>query len=396
MKFSGICLSLALFVCGLITLAPRTLFAFAGDSADASLTLKYAGYVSDASELKTQLVGVTFAIYKEKEGGTSLWMETQNVHLDATGHFTILLGQETMGGLPAGLLPPGEARWLGIQVERRAEQDRTLLPATQAYIYWTNSKNGSVGRAKIDGTGANESFIHSTTGGAVGGAGMTMNKQYLYWTSANGGTATTILRAKIDGTNVNKNFITGAHNPCGMTVDSSSLYWGGDVGTAIGRANLDGSHVNRNFITTGTGVCGVVVTKFHIYWANYQTNWIGVANLDGSHANPNFIPTSGASSLAIEGQYIYWPNNGTAIGRAKLNGTDVNQKLITGLNGEVAFIAVDSAYIYWADWGNRDTGTTIGRAKLDGTGVNQKFIKGTLGGFGLAVTGGSPFMAGTN
>ena len=71
----------------------------------------------------------------------------------------------------------------------------------------------------------------------------------------------------------------------------------------------------------------------------------------------NFIPTSGAAGLAIEGSYIYWANasNGS-IGRAKIGGTDVNQSFITGLNGEVAFLAVDSADIYWVDWGNRGTG----------------------------------------
>jgi hypothetical protein len=81
--------------------------------------------------------------------------------------------------------------------------------------------------------------------------------------------------------------------------------------------------------------------------------------------------------------------NGTAIGRANLNGSNVNPNFITGLNGEIAFLAVDSNTIFWADWAN-GSGTTIGRAKLDGTGVNQHLIEGTVGGFGIAVTGGDP------
>jgi hypothetical protein len=263
---------------------------------------------------------------------------------------------------------------------------------TGQYIYWTNDRNGSVGRADINGSGVNETFIHSTTKGKVGGAGMTVNKQFIYWTSANGGTATTILRAKLDGSSVDKTFITGAHNPCGTTVDSKHIYWGGDVGTAIGRANLNGSGVNQNFITTGTGVCGVVVTSTHIYWANYQTNWIGRANLDGTHVNLDFIPTTASASVAISGKYIYFAtgSGGTAIGRANIDGSNLRPKFITGLNGEVAFLAVDGAHIYWADWGNRGTGTTLGRANLDGSGVNQSFVKGTVGPFGIAITGGSP------
>ena len=70
--------------------------------------------------------------------------------------------------------------------------------------------------------------------------------------------------------------------------------------------------------------------------------------------------------------------------------TEVNPNFITGLNGEIAFLAVSAKGIFWADWGSRGSGTTIGHANLDGTGVNQSFITGTDGGFGIAVTKGNP------
>jgi hypothetical protein len=106
--------------------------------------------------------------------------------------------------------------------------------------------------------------------------------------------------------------------------------------------------------------------------------------------NLDFISGCG-SGIAIKGSFIYFTtSSGTGIGRANLNGTGVNLNFITGLNGEIAFLAADSSNIFWADWGNRGTGTTIGRANLNGTGVKQSFIKGTKGGFGIAVTGGNP------
>src|SRR5215469_15272230 len=177
--------------------------------------------------------------------------------------------------------------------------------ATPAYVYWTNTDNGTVGRATITGTGVNQTFIPSITGGAVGGAGMTVNGSYIYWTGANGGTATTIARANLNGTNVIRNFITGAHNPCGVAVSSSYIYWAGDVGTSIGRANLNGTNVDQNFITTGNGVCGVAVTSSYIYWANYRTAEIGRASINGTGVNLDFIRGSGAG-IAIEGNYIYF------------------------------------------------------------------------------------------
>ena len=261
-----------------------------------------------------------------------------------------------------------------------------IAHAKAGFVYWTNTVNGSVGRATTKGTRANEKFITLNT---TGGAGLTVDDNYIYWTSANGGSATTIARANLDGSGVNQNFITGAHNPCGVTVNSNFIYWAGDVGTSIGRANIDGSGVNQNFIPTGGGVCGVAITKKYIYWANYQTGQIGRAKLNGKDVNTNFISGCG-SGIAIQGDFIYFTlSSGSGIGRANLDGTGVDLNFMTGLNGLIAFLAVDKNNIYWADWAG-GSGTTIGRANLDGTGVNQTFISGTVGGFGIAVTGGSP------
>ena len=285
----------------------------------------------------------------------------------------------------------------GAMAQESQSPDSSGQPAATApaaYIYWTNYQSSSVGRATKTATDLDNNFIPSVHSAGVIGGGLTVNSGYIYWTSANGGTARTILRAKLNGSgSVDKNFITATpdDNPCGVTVNTSYIYWAGDVGMAIGRAKLNGTGVDQNFIATGSGVCGVVVTSTHIYWANYSNNEIGRANLDGTDVNLSFIPTMGAAGVAIEGAYIYWANASTgAIGRANLNGTGINQTFIKGLNGEVSFLAVDSAHIYWADWGDRGTGTTIGRANLNGTGVNQSFIKGTKGGFGIAVTAGSP------
>ena len=73
------------------------------------------------------VVGVTFALYKDPEGGAPIWMETQNVSLDGGGRYTILLGASRNQGLPMQLFASGEARWLGVQPEGRLEQPRVVL-----------------------------------------------------------------------------------------------------------------------------------------------------------------------------------------------------------------------------------------------------------------------------
>ena len=108
-----------------------------------------------------------------------------------------------------------------------------------------------------------------------------------------------------------------------------------------------------------------------IYWANASTNpgTIGSANLDGTDVNQSLITgVTYPSGLAVDGTYIYWAN-GSGVGRANLDGTGVNLSFISG-GANTYGVAVNGSYIYWA---NLSSGT-IGRADLDGTRVNQSFI----------------------
>jgi len=54
-------------------------------------------------------------------------METQNVHPDKFGHYSVALGSTSSQGLPANVFATGEARWLGVQVHGQDEQPRVLL-----------------------------------------------------------------------------------------------------------------------------------------------------------------------------------------------------------------------------------------------------------------------------
>jgi hypothetical protein len=90
--------------------------------------VKFAGVVKDdVGHAKTGVVGVTFGIYKDQEGGAPLWLETQNVQADNKGNYTALLGSTKVEGLPAELFTSNEARWLGVQIEGQAEQPRVIF-----------------------------------------------------------------------------------------------------------------------------------------------------------------------------------------------------------------------------------------------------------------------------
>jgi hypothetical protein len=81
----------------------------------------------DLGHTKTGMVGVTFAVYKDQDGGSPLWLETQNVEADKEGNYSTLLGLTKRDGLPEDLFSGNEPRWLGVQIEGEAEQPRILF-----------------------------------------------------------------------------------------------------------------------------------------------------------------------------------------------------------------------------------------------------------------------------
>src|SRR5713226_10354208 len=92
--------------------------------------IKLAGTLKDAQgKPLSNTVGLTFAIYKDQEGGAPLWLETQNAQLDEQGHYSVLLGATKSEGLPLELFISGEPRWLGIHVQLPGEVEgpRVLL-----------------------------------------------------------------------------------------------------------------------------------------------------------------------------------------------------------------------------------------------------------------------------
>ena len=94
-------------------------------SASVPKLVQFSGTVNDASA--RPVAGVTFSLYKDQEGGAPMWQETQNVSLDESGRYSVMLGATTNSGLPAELFTSGQARWLGVQPESQAEQPRVLL-----------------------------------------------------------------------------------------------------------------------------------------------------------------------------------------------------------------------------------------------------------------------------
>jgi hypothetical protein len=124
MRFNSVWLCLSLMaVCGRPVMVAQE--STAEKLAVPSL-VKFSGDVKDrAGDPMKGVVGITFSVYKEEQGGTPLWHEIQNVQLDANGSYTVMLG--TALPLPREIFAANEARWLGVEPAGQPEQPRALL-----------------------------------------------------------------------------------------------------------------------------------------------------------------------------------------------------------------------------------------------------------------------------
>jgi streptogramin lyase len=232
-----------------------------------------------------------------------------------------------------------------------------------AHIFWRQGT--TIGRANIDGSGVNASFLTGVGNILRGASSLASDGTHIYWANGSGG----ISRANVDGSGVNASFIASAGgNPNGLVVDASHIYW--SLSSAIGRANIDGSAVNTSFlsnVSSGFGITSMADDGSHIYWApGSASGSIGRANVDGSGVNASFLtPGSGAvNALAADSVHVFWrASAGSVIGRANVDGSAINGSYLTGLGGNA--LADDGARIYWGNtkWG---TLTAIGRASALG------------------------------
>ena len=252
-----------------------------------------------------------------------------------------------------------------------------------AFVYWTDYGTSMIGRANLDGTSPNPSFIT----GATSPLGAGVNDGRVYW-----GNSSAVGRANGDGSGVNQSFIGVADGPADVAFDDDHVYWANFNAGTIGRANRDGTGVSQSFVAGVPAARGVAVDDRYVYWTNGNLGTIGRANLDGSGVNRSFITPGGfPAGIAVDAGHVYWTQLAIGwIGRANLDGSQAHNDFITQ-SADALDLAVDGRHIYWP---NRDLGT-IGRANLDGSGVDQSFVTGLQLPTGVAVDGGPAGQAAT-
>ena len=260
--------------------------------------------------------------------------------------------------------------------------------------------------------------------GRPGAVTATSADAYVYWANSGGGKS--IGRANPDGTGANRTFITGVGDPQGLAVDRKHIYWA-NLGDRLDRPREHRRHRrppdlhHRGELAEGRGrrrqahllgeprdeldragqprrdrgahslhrrgrlSPGCRRDAHYLYWSETRSA-IGRASLDGSNIERDFVTGAESPDLmdAYRG-YLYWSNQrGGSIGRASLTGGPVTQDFIPGATKPLG-VAADDSGVYWA---NNGTGT-IGHANLDGSQVTPNFITEARAPIGIAVDAGA-------
>ena len=134
------------------------------------------------------------------------------------------------------------------------------IAVDSTYLYWANGPQG-IGRATLDGKTVESNFIVAAFTATALAVDSTHG--FIYWTNARTGT---IGRAPLSGgtSGLNNSLVDTLGPPTGVAVDSvnGSLYWTLNPGAGqgvIGRANLDGTSPNRTFLHGLFGAQGLTL-----------------------------------------------------------------------------------------------------------------------------------------
>jgi hypothetical protein len=221
------------------------------------------------------------------------------------------------------------------------------------HVFWgesgSNPTMAHIGRAGVDGSNPEHAYMSGATFCGIFNVRATATD--LYWLKSNC-SGRDISHAPSDGSQGATTIADAGGFGCGMAIDSTYVYWSND--RYIGRALLSGAAPNPTWLDIGAGVsaCAVAVDAGHIYWTVTSTggsasgSTIGRATIDGNPLSVDNSFISGASffkqvavpsGIAVDNSFVYWTNQPVgggvdgAIGRANIDGTGVNQSLVTGV-----------------------------------------------------------------
>lgn len=286
----------------------------------ASLDPAYDGLTAGDNLSLVNLDAAPGQVYWVRSNISSDLAVVERSSLAGDGFQTALNIKDALGAAPAGYHSP----------------NRLTIDAVAGKMYWSDSSNKTINRAKLDGSGAQ---IVMTLANAPSDVAIDPFGGKIYWTDA---VLDKIQRANLDGSGVQDVIAAGLTAPSGLELDlvGGKLYWSDNTTYTINRANLDGTGVE--VIRNGDGVnlpqsITLDVLAGKIYYGlrqNFLTQQLYRSNLDGSgeemlvdlNALDPSTPNPVVQGIAIDhdgGRIIWSQSFGQRVYSADLDGDNV-------------------------------------------------------------------------
>jgi hypothetical protein len=183
------------------------------------------------------------------------------------------------------------------------------VAVSPAAIFWTSLSGNEIGEAPLDGSTKTLNFV----AGVSTPCGIAIDGGHVYW--GGGATPAFVWRATLTGGSPEREWVNlGGYIPCGVAVNSANVFAAnfGLLGHAheIGRAALHaGATFEPSLLDEAEGPCGLTINSSRLYWANDGNGTIGVANTDGTSPNAELVKTGGGEICGVAVDSLSTPIN---------------------------------------------------------------------------------------
>jgi hypothetical protein len=374
MKFRAYCITLSLLsVLACTTVAQTSAPNSSAASTQVPRLIRFSGVALDETHNPmTGVLGFTFSLYEDQQGGSPLWVETQNIQADANGHYTALLGSVSAEGMPLELFSSGEAQWLGVQIQGQPERARVLLVSVP-YALKAHEAETLSGRSISDFVLLNKTASAASSSNATGTP-----------TGSNGTSASSWPRIDNDGpTNfMGSNptqIVSVTQNGAGLGLSATSHALAAVAGTITGKSNtaVYGLASNSTEGSDAAGVTGQANSESGPGVAGYTSRAKGTGVLGVAAATSAGTGGTGVSGIANAtagfASGVYGQSASTTGSGVSGNATAASG-YTSGVYGQSASANGTGVYGSSARWvGVGGTGATIGvwgdTASTSGSGV---------------------------